>query len=143
MAEIEQTTEERISALEREVIELRLQLKQLVAEQRPADDLRAELARVRNLVVEFSAREEAHEDYVQTRLSVIDADIKALQADVAELQTDVKELKTDVKELQTDVKEIREEMRNGFQELRLSYQELAAGQHHILEFLMGKSKMND
>lgn len=136
MAEIEQTTEERISALEREVIELRLQLKQLVAEQRPADDLRAELARVRNLVVEFSAREEAHEDYVQTRLSVIDADIKALQADVAELQTDVKELKT-------DVKEIREEMRNGFQELRLSYQELAAGQHHILEFLMGKSKMND
>lgn len=136
MAEIEQTTEERISALEREVIELRLQLKQLVAEQRPADDLRAELARVRNLVVEFSAREEAHEDYVQTRLSVIDADIKALQADVAELQTDVKELKI-------DVKEIREEMRNGFQELRLSYQELAAGQHHILEFLMGKSKMND
>lgn len=136
MAEIEQTTEERISALEREVIELRSQLKQLVAEQRPTDDLRAELARVRNLVVEFSAREEAHEDYVQTRLSVIDADIKALQADVAELQTDVKELKI-------DVKEIREEMRNGFQELRLSYQELAAGQHHILEFLMGKSKMND
>lgn len=129
MAEIEQTTEERISALEREVIELRLQLKQLVAEQRPTDDLRAELARVRNLVVEFSAREEAHEDYVQTRLSIIDADIKALQADV--------------KQLQTDVKEIREEMRSGFQELRLSYQELAAGQHHILEFLMGKSKMND
>lgn len=129
MADIEQTTEERISALEREVIELRLQLKQLVAEQRPTDDLRAELARVRNLVVEFSAREEAHEDYVQTRLSIIDADIKALQADV--------------KQLQTDVKEIREEMRSGFQELRLAYQELAAGQHHIIEFLMGKAKMSD
>lgn len=129
MADIEQTTEERISALEREVIELRLQLKQLLAEKRPIDDLRAEIARVSRLVAEFSAREEAHEDYMHARLGVIEADLSGLASDVAELQT--------------DVKEIREEMRNGFQDLRLAYQELAAGQHHILEFLMGKSKMND
>jgi|GEM_PF-7048030 chromosome segregation ATPase len=132
MADIEQTTEERISALEREVIEL----KQLLAEKRPIDDLRAEIARVSRLVAEFSAREEAHEDYMHARLSVIEADLSSLASDVKKLQTDVKEL-------QIGQQELREEMRNGFQDLHLAYQELAAGQHHILEFLMGKSKMND
>lgn len=129
MADMEQTTEERISALEREVIELRIQLKQLLAEKRPIDDLRAEIARVSRLVAEFSAREEVHEDYVHARLGVIEADLSGLASDVAELQTGQQEL--------------REEMRNGFQELRLAYQELAVGQHHILECLMGKSEMND
>lgn len=143
MADIEQTTEERISALEREVIELRLQLKQLLAEKRPIDDLRAEVARVSRLVTEFSTREEAHEDYMHARLGVIEADLSGLASDAAELQADVKEMQTDVKELQIGQQELREEMRNGFQDLRLAQQELGAGMHHILEFLMGKSKMND
>lgn len=143
MADIEQTTEERISALEREVIELRLQLKQLLAEQRPTDDLRAEIARVSRLVAEFSAREEAHEDYMHARLGVIEADLRGLASDVEALQADVKALQTGQQELREEMQELREEMRNGFQDLHLAYQELAAGQHHILEFLIGKSKMND
>ena len=150
MADTEQTTEERISALEREVIELRLQLKQLLAEQRPTEDFRAELTRVRKLVVEFSEREEAHEDYMRARLGVVDFDLRSLDNDVKNLRTDVKNLQTDVKNLQTgqqeihaEIQELREEMRNGFQDLRLAQQELGAGMHHILEFLIGKSKMND
>lgn len=136
MADTEQTTEERISALEREVVELRLQLKQLLAEQRPAEDFRAELTRVRKLVVEFSEREEAHEDYMRARLGVVDFDLRSLDNDVKNLQTDVKEIRAEMQEL-------RAEMHNGFQDLRLAQQELGTGMHHILEFLMGKSKMND
>lgn len=114
----EQDTEQRVSALEREVAELKQKIEQMLAERQAPDDLRSEVKNVNKTVVEFSAREEAHENYVRARFGIVDYDLKSINADIKTLQS-------------------------GQQELRESVQALQAGQQQIIEMLMGKPRRND
>ena len=139
----EQTTEGRISALEREVVALKQQLTQMMAERRPLDDLRAEIARVSRDVATFSAREQAHEDYMRARLGVIEFDLGSINRDIAALQTGQQELQTGQQGLREELQSFQKETRASLQDLRIGQQEIATGQRQILEFLLGKQKQND
>lgn len=121
----EQSTEERFSALEREVADLKQQLTHMLAERRSFDDLRTEIKNVGRMVTEFSEREHGHERYVQARFGVVDYDLKGIDSDIKALQGDITEVKNDLKEV------------------KLGTQNLAAGQQQIIEMLLGKPRRND
>lgn len=142
----EQSTEERISALEREVTELKQQLQYYLAERRTFDDLRTEIRSVSRAMVEFSTREEAHEHYVQARFAIIENDLHSMDNDLKEMRAEqrlvIARLDT-VEEEQTKLVEMGVNHTKALNALSETQQQLIAGQQHILEFLMGKTRIND
>lgn len=151
MAEL--TTDARISALEREVAELKQKLTQIVAERRPLDELRSDIRNVARTVAEFSEREQAHEDYVQTRFAAVEADLESMDSDIKALQAGQSELRADMRALREDMQELRQSV-HALQighlalaaeqrEMRIAMQELAVGQRQILEILLGRPRQND
>jgi chromosome segregation ATPase len=139
---VEQSTEERITHLEHEVVAL----KQMLAEHRSFDEIRADIRSLRRTVTEFSEREQGHERYVQARFGVVDYDLKSINSELKETRTEqrliIARLDT-IEEEQTKLVEIGVNHTKGLNGLSETQQQLIAGQQQIIEMLLGKSRHND
>jgi uncharacterized protein (DUF3084 family) len=130
------TTEERLTALEKEMVEMKKQL----AESRSFERLRSAD------IQELRARYQAHEEYVTDRLNDFE-DHVTVRIDTLETRFDTLETRFDALETRFDTLEAHQnqqfqEVKTGVTALAGQVQELAAGQQQILEFLRGdKPKM--
>lgn len=142
----EQSTEERITHLEHEVVALKQQLTQILTEHRSFDEIRADIKSLSRTVAELSAREEAHERYVRARFAIIENDLHSMDNELKEMRTGqqmvIARLDT-VEEEQTKLVEMGVNHTKALNTLSETQQQLIAGQQQILEMLLGKSRRND
>lgn len=125
----QQSTEDRLAALEKEVVEL----KQKLTERLSFEELRADVKELRTNQTELRLFFEAHEQYVTDRLNTFEEHITT-RLDALEDTYD-----TRLNAVENQLTKLAE----GQQELQSGQLALQSGQDQILAILTGKAKTND
>ena len=130
------STEERLAALEKEVVELKQQLTE-----------RLSFERLRTDVKELQVRYQAHEEYVTDRLNDFEEHVET-RLDLMTTRIDVMEDNNNarfdaIESRLTTLAEGQQELQAGQIALQSGQLALQSGQEQILAILTGKARMND
>ncbi len=139
----QQSTEDRLAALEKEVVEL----KQKLTERLSFEELRADVKKLRTDQTELRLFFEAHEQYVTDRLNTFEEHITT-RLDVLEDTYDtrlnaVENQLTKLAEGQQELQSGQLALQSGKLALQSGQLALQSGQDQILAILTGKAKPND